>query len=1120
MTRAAAVFAALLAFGSVAAWAAEPEEAENAPQVDSRRNDSQPAETPKAGGGAWSADTFSGLALRGIGPALFGGRIADFAVDPTRHSTYYVAVAAAGIWKTVNSGTTWEPIFEHEGSYSIGCITMDPKDPLVLWVGSGENNNQRSVGYGDGVYKSTDGGKSWKNMGLKDSQHIARILVDPRDSNTVYVAAQGPLWNGGGDRGVYKTTDGGRTWKQALRISDDTGVSDLVMDPRNPDVLYAAAQQRRRHIWTLIDGGPESGIYKTRDGGATWDKLTTGLPKEDLGRIGLAIAPTKPDVVYAVIESTRGKGGFFRSTTAGGSWEKMSGYSSGSAQYYHELIPDPKDADRVYAMDTFMQVTEDGGKTFQHVPEVSKHVDNHALWIDPDDTDHLLGGCDGGVYESWDRGKTWDFKSNLPILQLYRVAVDYAKPFYNVYGGTQDNYSFGGPSQTNSVNGIANADWFVTNSGDGFFSQVDPTDPNTIYAEAQNGGLVRFDKKSGEIVDIQPQPGKADPPLRWNWDSPLLISPHSHTRLYFGAQRLFKSDDRGNTWQAVSPDLTRQLDRNKLPVMGRIWSVDAVSKNGSTAFYGNATSISESPLKEGVLYVGTDDGLIQASGDGGAHWQKIDRFPGVPEMTYIAHVEASAHAADTVYAALNNMQMGDFKPYLLKSTDRGAHWTSIAGDLPSRGGTWTIVEDPGDPNLLFAGTEFGAFFSRDGGKRWVQLKGNLPTIPVRDIAIQKRENDLVLGTFGRGIYILDDYTPLRASTPDKVKEDAFLLPVKPVSLYNPWSPIGGRGKGFQGDSYFVAPNPPFGAIFTYYLKDDIKSRKERRKDREAEIIKAAAGAKEPKGPYYPSWEELRAEDREKDPQILLTVTDEAGTVVRRLTGPAKAGFQRVAWDLRFPPANPTELNPAEPGPFDEPPRGPTVVPGTYKVALAELVDGKIVPLGQPQTFTAQPLGLASLPARDAAEALAFQQKVARLQRAVQGAVGIAAEAQNRLSLIQKALLDTPAADPGMEAEALALEGRLKDLQVQLSGDSTIASRNEPTPPSISNRVQSIITGAWVASAGPTTTHRESYRIASEQFVPVLANLTRLLADLKGLEDRMEKDLAPWTPGRVPQYTPE
>jgi photosystem II stability/assembly factor-like uncharacterized protein len=1065
---------------------------------------------------ALSADTFAGLELRSLGPALTSGRVADIAVDPRQASRYFVAAASGGVWKTTNAGTTWTPVFDGEGSYSIGCVAIDPNDSLVVWVGTGENNSQRSVGFGDGVYKSVDGGKSWQNVGLRESEHVGRIVVDPRDSKVVYVAAQGPLWSAGGDRGLYKTADGGKTWTHSLEISENTGVSDVWLDPRHPDVLYAASYQRRRHVWTLVNGGPESAIYKSTDAGASWRKLEKGLPKGELGRIGLAVAPADPDVVYALIEASDKKAaGTYRSTDAGGSWEKRGDYVPGGPQYYQELIPDPRDVDRVYSMDVFMKVSDDGGKTWRNAGETDKHVDNHALWIDPADTDHMLNGNDGGLYESWDRAQTWHFKANLPITQFYRVAVDDARPFYNVYGGTQDNFSLAGPSRTRNASGITSGDWLVTQGGDGFVTRVDPQDPDTVYAESQYGGLVRFDRRTGERVDIQPQQAEDEEPLRFNWDAPLLISPHSHTRLYFAAQRLHRSDDRGDRWKPVSPDLTRRLDRNALKVMGRVWGVDAVAKNSSTSFYGNIVALSESPKQEGLLYVGTDDGLIQVSEDSGATWRRVDRVGSVPELTYVSDLEASRHDSGTLYAAFDNHKMGDYKPYLYRSADRGRSWTSIGGDLPARGTVYAVAEDSLRPDLLFAGTEFGAFFTVDGGKRWVRLKGGMPTIAVRDIALQDREGDVVLGTFGRGFYVLDDVTPLRQATPALLQREAALLPVKSALMYVPARPLGGRDKAYQGTAFYTAPNPPFGAVFTYYLKDEMKSRRKLR--HEAEKGTADKGG----DVGYPTWESLEAEDREEEPAIVLTVTDSDGNVVRRLIGPAGAGFHRVAWDLRHPPASPTQLQPAELRfPWSDPPAGPLAVPGSYRVTLAKRADDTLTPLGEPQSFEAQALGAAGVASADRPALLAFQQQVARLQRAVMGSVEAAKEAQRRIDHLKKALDDTPRADPGLAEELRAADHRLKDALALLEGDPVKGRRNEPTPPGIADRVEQIVEASWAATSMPTGTQRDSCRIAETQFARALSELRALIeTDLRSIEERADAAGAPWTPGRLPRWEP-
>lgn len=1070
----------------------------------------KPEEKPRD---PFQSGTFAGLSFRAIGPALTSGRVIDIAVHPRHRDTWYVATVG-GVWKTVNAGTSWTPIFDDQGSFSIGCVTIDPNEPTTIWVGSGENNSQRSVSFGDGVYKSLDAGKTWENVGLKQSMHIGKILVDPRNSQIVYVAAMGPLWSPGGERGVYKTLDGGKTWKPVLTISENTGVSDLVMDPRNPDVLYAAAYQRRRHVWTLINGGPESAIYKTTDAGVNWRKLTNGLPREDMGRIGLAIAPANPDVLYAIVEAANRSGGFFRSTDRGASWEKMSSYVAGGPQYYNELVPDPKNVDRVYSMDVYMQVTEDGGRTFRNAGEKWKHVDNHALWVDPENTDHLVNGGDGGVYESYDRAATWEYKPNLPITQFYRVAVDNSVPFYYVYGGTQDNTSLGGPSRTTSLHGIPNEDWFVTTTGDGFVSRIDPEDPNIVYAESQHGVMVRYDRRTGEATDIQPQAGKDEPALRWNWDSPFIISPHSHTRLYFAAQRVFRSDDRGSSWKPISADLTRQIDRNTLKVMGRVWPPEAVAKNSSTSFYGNIVSLAESPAKEGLLYVGTDDGLVQVSEDGGQTWRKVESFPGVPDKSYVSRLEPSPTDANVVYAAFDNHKMGDLKPYLLKSSDRGRTWMSIASNLPERGSVYVVVEDHEKSNLLFAGTEFGVYFTVDGGKKWTAMTGGLPTIAVRDIAIQKRESDLVLATFGRGFYVLDDYSPLRRVTPEMLASDAALFPVRPALMYMPSLRYGWRGKGFFGESYYLAQNPPFGAVFTYFLKDGLTTKRKARLDQDKKIAKEAGDS------VYPSWETLRAEDREENPTMILTVTDEAGNVVRRIPGPASAGFHRVSWDLRFSPPDPTSLEaPVEDDPFSGPPIGPQAAPGSYRVTLAKRVDGKLIPVGEPQTFQATPLNAASLGAKDRAAILEFAKKAAALQRAVLGAVQLASDLRSQLTLVRKAVDEAPKADEKLMAEVRALDNRLRDLQTALGGDSVVRRYNEPVPPSITDRIGGVVGATWTISTAPTETHRQNYALAAELFSPVLAQLQQIAeVDMKALHDRLEAAGAAWTPGRVPRWS--
>ncbi len=1092
--------------------AAKQQPSPEPPKPEPSRRPDQPAEDENRPRDPMSTPTFNGLRFRSIGPAFTSGRVIGFAVDPNNSARYFVASASGGVWKTVNNGTTWTPVFDREGSYSIGSIALDPKNPLTVWVGTGENNSQRSVSYGNGLYRSDDGGKTWRNVGLKTSEHIGRIAIDPKDSNIVYVAAQGPLWGPGGDRGLFKTTDNGRTWKNILNISENTGVTDVVIDPQNPETVYAASYQRRRHMFTLIDGGPESAIYKSTDAGATWNKVRAGLPTTDMGRIGLAVSPVDSNVIYATVEAGDRKGGVFRSNDRGGSWEKRNEFDAG-AMYYARIVADPKDVDRIYVMNVFLMVSDDGGRTLRRLGEKSKHVDNHDIWIEPGNTDHYLVGCDGGIYESHDRGANWEFKRNLPVTQLYDITTDNATPFYNVYGGAQDNFAFGGPSRTRSVSGIVNSDWFVTQGGDGFRTQVDPEDPNIVYAELQHGNLVRDDRLTGERMGIQPAIGRNEDPLRWNWDSPFIISPHSHTRLYFAADKLFRSDDRGDSWKVISGQLSRGLDRDKLPVMGKIWSMDAVAKNQSTAFFGNASALAESPKKDGLIYIGTDDGLIQITEDGGKNWRKVEKLPDVSELAYVSRIVASNHDTNTVYAAIENHQNADFKPYLFKSTDAGRTWISIKSNLPANGSVWAIAEDHVNPNLLFVGTEFGLYFSVDGGQKWIQMRGGLPTIQVRDLTIQKRENDLVVGTFGRGFYILDNYAPLRLLRPEMLKQDGLLFPVKDALMYIQAQPLGGRGKSFQGESFYTAENPPFGATFTYYLKEELKTRKVKRQEAERDAQRKGAAI------ALPSSSDFRAEEEEEAPAVIFTISDSSGRVVRRLTGPITAGMQRVSWDLRYPaPTLPPPPNPEGENPFDEGPAGPLVMPGIYKVSFSKRVDGVITSLGQAQEFQVIVEGQDRMSPADRTNLVEFQQKVARLQRAVQGAVATTNALKPRLVAIRRALLETPAAPEKLLSDAAALDKRTNEILRALQGDQALRQRNMNLPPSITERVGDIVGSQRMSTARPTQTQIDQYAAAAQEFETTLNQLRQLIeGDLAKLEKQMEAAGAPWTPGRIPEW---
>lgn len=1058
------------------------------------------------------------LRFRSIGPALTSGRISDVAVDPTNKKVWYVATAAGGVWKSVNAGLSFTPVFDGEGSFATGAITIDPKNPNVIWVGSGENNAQRVVAYGDGIYKSIDGGRSWRNMGLKESEHIGRILVDPRNSDVVYVASQGPLWSRGGERGLYKTTDGGVTWARVLHVDDWTGVNDVQLDPRNPDVLIATTWQRQRRTCCFVAGGPGSGVHRSTDGGKSWVKSQTGFPAGDLGRIGLTISPVNPDVVYAIADAAQGRGGFFRSTNGGVSWERMNAYQTGG-NYYNEIFADPHDVDRVYAADVIFQVTYDGGRTFRRVGELAKHVDNHSMWIDPDEADHLIAGSDGGVYESWDRGRSWRFVANLPVTQFYRVAVDDLQPFYRVAGGTQDNFSMVGPSRTRTVNGIRNSDWIITQGGDGFGSAFDPSDPNTLYAQAQFGVLSRFNLATGDAMGIQPEDVATGPGLRWNWDSPLMVSPHSPTRIYFAAERLLRSDDRGNSWRIISPDLSRNIDRSTLKMMDRVQGVDAVGRNVSTTLFGNITTIAESPVQEGLLITGTNDGRVSISEDAGATWRTIDRFPTVPETTYVTKVAASHHDARTMFVVFNNHWTGDYKPYVLKSADLGRTWTSITANLPARGSSWTIAEDPVNRNLLFVGTEFGAFASVDGGTKWVQMKGGLPTIQVRDMAIQARANDLVIATFGRGFYVLDDYSPLRTLTPAVVASAAHIFPARPALLYAQSAPLGLPGASFQGAGHYAAENPPVGATITYYLRDDLKSRRTRRRDADA------AATRNNQDATIPSWADLKVEDREEEPAVIVEVSDGAGNRVRRLTGPASSGMHRVTWDLKYQPVDPVNGPPfaIDPEfPFFTAPSGPFALPGQYTARLYTRVDGALSLVGAPMTFAvvdADPPGSRRNPRT--ATILANELRNTQLERSALGAGAWLNELGGKLNFLRRAIDESPRSDSALVRQVRGLQTRLLELQERLNGDPTRGRRNESSPTGLLGRLQSALAQSrGTTLEAPTEAQMAQMEIVRNALGAILADIRQLAeVEVRAVESAAEAAGIPWTAGRLPQLPP-
>jgi photosystem II stability/assembly factor-like uncharacterized protein len=1052
-------------------------------------------------------EIFAGLKLRSLGPAFMSGRIADIAINPEDPSQWYVAVGSGNVWKTNNNGITWTAIFDDQGSYSIGCVTLDPSNPAVVWVGTGENVGGRHVGYGDGVYRSCDGGQSWENLGLKESEHISKIIVHPENSDIVWVAAQGPLWAKGGERGLYKTTDGGKEWKKTLGDDEWIGVTDILIDPRDPDLLYAATWQRHRNVAAYMGGGPGSGIHRSTDGGETWEKLSKGLPSQNMGKIGLAISQQQPDVIYAAIELDRRNGGVYRSADRGASWTKMSDEVGGGTgpHYYQELYASPHAFDRIYLVSVLLRVSDDGGTTFRNAGEEHKHVDNHALAFRSDDPEYLLAGCDGGLYETFDLAQNWRFIPNLPVTQFYKVAVDDAEPFYNIYGGTQDNNTQGGPSRTTWRHGIDNSDWWITLGGDGHQPATEPGNPDIVYAESQQGWLYRVDVTTGEAVLIRPTPENDSTYERYNWDTPILVSPHSPTRLYYASQRVWRSDNRGDDWTAISGDLTRNQVRLDLPIMGQTWSWEEPWDVLAMSTYNTITSVAESPLQEGLIYVGTDDGLIQVTEDGGANWRKIEvgSLPNVPATAFVNDIKADLFDANVVYAALDNHKFGDFEPYLLKSTDRGRSWTSLRGNLPERTLVWRLVQDHEKPELLFVGTEFAIYVTLDGGQKWHKLAGDVPTISFRDLAIQRRENDLVGATFGRGFYVLDDYTPLRHVSDEQLEEEATLFPVRRAWWYME------RGEVMiQGADHYRAPNPPFGAVFTYYLKDAYKTRKAMRKEREKELRKAD------KPVTFPGWDTVEEERRQHEPRIWLTVRDQNGSVIRRVEGKNSKGFNRVNWDLEYPSPQAVE----EESEIANNRSAGMVAPGTFTVTLSKELDGVVTDLSDPITFEVVRMHEGALPGADPEVAATFWRRVEALNRATSAALKVTEDALKRADLLRKLLLRTQAAPGVLESDLHDLKQSLLIIEEQLRGNQSKAMVQEKGPMTIGN-LRWPINSSFESTYGPTSTQRRSMEIAGTQLSEIRGELQRLVeTEMPRIEQALRDAGAPWIKGQpIPEY---
>lgn len=831
-----------------------------------------------------SSSTFGAIEARSIGPAVMGGRITAIEGVNSSPKTLYIGTAGGGVWKTNTAGFTFEPVFE-KYPQSIGCIAIDQNKPETIWVGTGESNMRNSVAVGQGLYKTTDAGRNWTRVGLENSEHISKIILHPKDANTLYVAVPGKLWSDSPDRGLYKTTDGGKTWEKILYTDEKTGCADILMDPRNPDVLLASMWQFRRTPYSFTSGGPGSALYKSTDGGKNWRKITNGLPGGEFGRIALALAPSAPDNVLAIVESENTS--LLISADGGESWKYQSANSNVTARpfYFSTLVVDPNNPKRVYRPAFSMSISNDGGYSFSDASNAGGwvHSDHHALWINPNNTQHMYLGTDGGVYMSLDQGLTWTHLNTLPVSQFYHVQIDEQSP-YNVYGGLQDNGSWRGPSQSKA--GIENKDWESVGGGDGFWVQPDALDPEIIYSESQGGEVAKINMRTNQSQFIKPQPGKDEEKHRWNWNTPLVKGVKNPQTLYIGAQYLFKTNDRGNSWQRISPDLTtNNKEKQKQAESGGVTVDNTSAENHCTIF-----SIGPSPLDENLIYVGTDDGNIQVTHDGGKTWELLSKnIPDVPAGTWVSRVTPSRFDRKVVYATFDNHAYGDMKTYVLRSADGGKTWQNIGTDKVLQGYAHVIVEDLENPDLLFLGTEFGLYISTDAGKSWVLYKSRLPEyVAVRDIVIQPQTSDLVLGTHGRGVFIIDDISPLRRLTSKVLEKDAALLPTRPAAVTS-----GHYGSSFPNTDSYAGPNAPEIATIQYYLKDRLNTG-----------------------------------------DVTVEIIDPAGKVIATMPGTKRKGINFVRWDMRLAPPKAAKgvLVQGEFGVYAGF-IGPLALPGDYRVRL-------------------------------------------------------------------------------------------------------------------------------------------------------------------------------------------
>lgn len=1046
----------------------------SSPSLPGQTSPRTPPDSGAAGG------PFDKLRFRNIGPTGPSGRIDDFAVLESNPNIFYIATATGGLWKTENGGITLRPVFDSAAVASIGAVAVAPRDPNLVWVGTGENNNRQSSSWGDGVYRSTDGGRTWKNMGLRDSKQIARILLHPTDRDIVYVAALGDLWKSGGERGVYQTTDGGRTWTRVLDPGPDAGATELVMDPRDPQVLYAATYQRRRASFGFNGGGPASGLWKTTDGGRSWTRLTRGLPEGPWGRSGIAIFRAHPDIVYARIEHEK-QGGVYRSDDGGVSWRRM-GSHNGRPMYFGLIRVDPVNDLRVYLPETPLSVSDDGGKTFRSDGARTIHVDHHAMWINPHDPDHMMIGNDGGVSITRDKGRTWQWLPHLPVAQFYHVSYDMQEPF-NVCGGLQDNQSWCGPSQVRNSTGITDHDWWTLPGGDGFVNRFDPSNDRIIYTESQEGTLARIDKVTGEQQGVQPVAPANARAYRWNWDTPFFFSPHDPSTLYLGGNYLFKSTDRGHSWKIISPDLTTGVDRDTLELMGMKLKDVKLAKNDGVQDYGTLFTLAESPRKAGLIYTGSDDGQLHVTRDGGTTWTNVTgRIPGAPRWAYVSRVEPSKFDEGTVYATFDAHRTGDYGTYVYGSTDYGATWRSLAGTLPKGEVARTITEDLTNPDVLYLGSETGLWVTLDRGKTWTRVRANLPTVPVYEITLHPRDNAMILATHGRGVWVLDQLAPFQQAAPARAAE-AWLYPVAPVSQR---SRSGLKYYGSQGDFQFFGENPPYGAVIAYSL-------------------------------------------RTKADSVRIVISDPAGAPVREIKGEAlkeglAAGFNRIVWDLQIDPIPLPKGSPPPPPSFfggggdSSGTPGPVVLPGEYTVTLVvngrPAASGSITVRGDPEV---------RISAADRERRFALLKEGQQLQARLTEASNAVRTANTQLNQLKTPLADSTTVPAPLRA---AYDSLVKDL-APLKTRFFIRDEDDTTPfdfslfrQVITFKLGSVLGNIGGAGMPPTETDLVQWNELRTEVPALIDQVNAYLARLKPFYQRLaEQGVYPPLPRPVAKPSP-